>query len=267
MDRRGVEYLGVAGEADPPAAHSSNVVTLARIDRKAYLPTTRVRHQNGAGGHRSLGGPALNGALGCQTLRDRRRCRGRSIPGGLQLPTCRKRSASDRRENPRRLLLRESVRRNVGLGSQLFVIVGFVVLAGCHASMKLSAKQIDDLHRNCQEKIDKGSFSTRGSKNVGFLENRPAGTPVIIYGASWCKACDAAASYLTRRGIPFVEKDIEENAVARAGLDTALAGAGLGGTKSLPVIDIRGTVTVGFLPCVVDSAWSAPQRLRVSDQP
>lgn len=81
---------------------------------------------------------------------------------------------------------------------------------------------------------------------------------MIIYGASWCNACDAAASYLTRLGIPFVEKDVEEDAVARAGRDTALAGAGLGGAKSLPVIDIRGTITVGFFPCVVDSAWSAP---------
>ena len=66
---------------------------------------------------------------------------------------------------------------------------------------------------------------------------------MIIYGASWCEACDAAASYLTRRGIPFVEKDVEKASVGRAGLDTTLARAGLEGTKSLPVLDIRGTVT------------------------
>ena len=133
------------------------------------------------------------------------------------------------------------------------------VLPTCHLGLKLSAKEIDDLHRNCQEMIVNGSFSTRGSKDIGFLpEARPPGTPVIVYGASWCAACDAAASYLTRRGIPFVEKDVEEDAVAKASRDTMLAAAGLARTNSLPVIDVRGTVTVGFFPCVVDSAWAAP---------
>ncbi|MFO0678685.1 MAG: glutaredoxin family protein [Polyangiaceae bacterium] len=71
---------------------------------------------------------------------------------------------------------------------------------------------------------------------------RPA---IIIYGASWCGACHEAAAYLKRKGIPFVEKDIELDADAGREMRAKLSKAGLR-SGSIPVIDVRGTVMVGF---------------------
>jgi len=132
-----------------------------------------------------------------------------------------------------------------------------LVVAGCHST--LSESRMDDIHRECQRQIDAGSLKPQRSKDIGVLaERRPPGAPVIVYGASWCEACHVAARYLERRGIPFVERDIDEDPSASATLQASLAGAGLERTKSLPVLDIRGTITVGFFPCIVEAAWSAP---------
>lgn len=76
----------------------------------------------------------------------------------------------------------------------------------------------------------------------------PSAQPlVIIYGASWCGPCHQAKEYLTKRGIPFVEKDIEEDGSAQREMQAKLAKAGMRG-GSIPVIDVRGTLLVGFDP-------------------
>jgi glutaredoxin len=82
---------------------------------------------------------------------------------------------------------------------------------------------------------------------------RPA---VIVYGASWCGACHQAAAYLKRKGVAFVEKDIEEDANAAREMQAKLAHAGMHG-GSIPVLDVRGRVMVGFNPQEVDSALGA----------
>jgi glutaredoxin len=82
----------------------------------------------------------------------------------------------------------------------------------------------------------------------------PAARPaVIIYGASWCSACHDAMAYLKRKGIPFVEKDIEQDAKAAQEMRSKLARAGLR-SGSIPVLDVRGHVMVGFNPREVDAA-------------
>ncbi len=82
----------------------------------------------------------------------------------------------------------------------------------------------------------------------------PAGRPtVIIYGASWCGACHQAAAYLRQKGVAFVEKDIEEDPVAAREMKDKLAKNGLP-RGSIPVIDVRGKVMVGFSPESMDEA-------------
>ncbi len=76
---------------------------------------------------------------------------------------------------------------------------------------------------------------------------------VIIYGASWCGPCHQAAAYLKRRGIVFVEKDIEEDSAAAREMQTKLASAGMRG-GSIPVMDVRGKLLVGFDERAVDRA-------------
>jgi len=80
-----------------------------------------------------------------------------------------------------------------------------------------------------------------------------ARTTVIIYGAEWCGACHEAAAYLRKKGIPFVEKDIEKDPFAAKEMQAKLRSAGMR-TGSIPVIDVRGKVMVGFNPGSIDEA-------------
>jgi glutaredoxin len=76
---------------------------------------------------------------------------------------------------------------------------------------------------------------------------------VIIYGASWCGPCHQAADYLKRKGVPFVLKDIEEDSGAAREMNAKLSKAGLR-RGSIPVLDVRGKVIVGFNAHEVDDA-------------
>jgi glutaredoxin len=120
----------------------------------------------------------------------------------------------------------------------------------------MSASELSSIHGRCAEHIADGEFKLHASPSVGLGPRTPRGTPVVIYGASWCVACEDAAKYLKLEGIPFVERNIEDDAV-KAASDRALHAAGLEPSTSLPIIDIRGTVTIGFVPCVIDAAWAA----------
>jgi len=82
-----------------------------------------------------------------------------------------------------------------------------------------------------------------------------AARPVIIYGASWCGPCHQAAAYLKRRGVPFIEKDIEKDGSAAREMQAKLASAGMRG-GSIPVIDVRGKLLVGFDERAMDRALS-----------
>lgn len=76
---------------------------------------------------------------------------------------------------------------------------------------------------------------------------------VIVYGASWCGACHDAQAYLKKRGIPFVEKDIEADPNAAREMQTKLASVRKPG-GSIPVIDVGGHILVGFDPKSIDRA-------------
>jgi len=76
---------------------------------------------------------------------------------------------------------------------------------------------------------------------------------VIIYGADWCSACHDAAAYLTRKGIAYIEKNIETDQGAAREMQQKLAKNGLRG-GSIPVLDVKGKVMVGFNPRTVDEA-------------
>jgi glutaredoxin len=81
----------------------------------------------------------------------------------------------------------------------------------------------------------------------------PAGFTVIVYGASWCGACHQAVAYLKRRKVPVVEKDIEQDPAAESEMRAKLARAGVHG-GSIPVIDVKGKILVGFEPHALEAA-------------
>jgi len=83
---------------------------------------------------------------------------------------------------------------------------------------------------------------------------KPAGFTVIVYGASWCGACHQAVAYLKRRKVPVVEKDIEQDPAAENEMRTKLARAGVRSGGSIPVIDVKGKILVGFEPHALEAA-------------
>jgi glutaredoxin len=76
---------------------------------------------------------------------------------------------------------------------------------------------------------------------------------VVIYGAEWCSACHEAARYLRNKGIPYVDKDVEKDPDAAKEMQQKLAKNGLH-EGSIPVIDVRGKVMIGFNPAEIDAA-------------
>jgi len=68
---------------------------------------------------------------------------------------------------------------------------------------------------------------------------------VTVYGTSWCGYCKQAVAYFTEKGTPFVDKDIEKDAAAKAEMTTKCQAQGIT-PRGVPVIDVCGTIVVGF---------------------
>ena len=92
-----------------------------------------------------------------------------------------------------------------------------------------------------------------GTPGAGDVADRPA---VIIYGASWCGPCHQAAAYLKKKGVAFVEHDIEQDSASAHEMQAKLAQAGMHG-GSIPVLDVRGHILIGFDARAVDQALGA----------
>lgn len=80
---------------------------------------------------------------------------------------------------------------------------------------------------------------------VGLDPEHGPEASVILYSAPWCGFCRKAEAYLKSKRVSFVKRDIESNPAAAMELHRKLAAAGLRG-GGIPVLDIRGTLVVGF---------------------
>ncbi len=72
--------------------------------------------------------------------------------------------------------------------------------------------------------------------------------PIILYSASWCGVCKQARRYFENKGLPFVEKDIEQDEGAR---DEMLRHADeaqvpRGSISGVPVIWVKRRLLMGF---------------------
>lgn len=68
---------------------------------------------------------------------------------------------------------------------------------------------------------------------------------VILYATAWCGACKTARKYLTERGVPYVDKDIEQDQAAAQELLAKAKAAGVS-ASGVPVLDVGGTLVQGF---------------------
>ncbi|HSB46443.1 MAG TPA: glutaredoxin domain-containing protein [Candidatus Bilamarchaeum sp.] len=62
---------------------------------------------------------------------------------------------------------------------------------------------------------------------------------VIVYMADWCPWCHRAMDFLTANKIPFEARDVEQGNNAQESMKKS-------GQAGIPVIDIDGTIIVGF---------------------
>ncbi|MBI1856744.1 NrdH-redoxin [Candidatus Saccharibacteria bacterium] len=67
-----------------------------------------------------------------------------------------------------------------------------------------------------------------------------ADAPVTIYSAPWCAFCHATKQYFDSKKIPYTDKDIEKDPVA------ARESVQKSGQMGIPVVDIDGTIIIGF---------------------
>ncbi|MDR0956007.1 MAG: NrdH-redoxin [Candidatus Nomurabacteria bacterium] len=76
---------------------------------------------------------------------------------------------------------------------------------------------------------------------------------VVVYSTNWCAYCKMAKQYLTQKKVKFVEKNIEEDAAANTELMKKIGG----NFRGVPVLDIYGTIIVGFDRAKIDDAIKA----------
>lgn len=63
---------------------------------------------------------------------------------------------------------------------------------------------------------------------------------IIVYSATWCAYCHAVMAYFDKQGIKYEVRDIEKDKQASKEI------VDKSGQMGIPVIDIDGTIIVGF---------------------
>jgi glutaredoxin len=74
---------------------------------------------------------------------------------------------------------------------------------------------------------------------------------VVLYGTTWCGYCSKARAYLRRKGVDFVERDVEKEPGASAELAQKARRSGTV-VSGVPVIDVKGTLVLGFDEATLD---------------
>lgn len=106
---------------------------------------------------------------------------------------------------------------------------------------KASLTSIAALERQIAEATAKAKSGGGG----GFTRPSGASAGVTVYTTSWCGYCKKTKEFLQKRGVDFVEKDIEKDPDAAQELSQKAAAAGVR-VGGVPVTDVRGKLIVGF---------------------
>ncbi len=73
-------------------------------------------------------------------------------------------------------------------------------------------------------------------------------TKVTVYSADWCAFCHAAKEYLDKIGVKYTDKNVEQDVTfAHEAVEKS-------NQTGIPVIDIDGTIIVGFDRQKIDAA-------------
>jgi glutaredoxin len=77
------------------------------------------------------------------------------------------------------------------------------------------------------------------------VRSQAAGSQVIVYGTSWCGWCRKAREFFAGRHVPYIEKDIEADALANSEVKEKCARAGMS-SRGVPIVDVYGTIIHGY---------------------
>lgn len=71
---------------------------------------------------------------------------------------------------------------------------------------------------------------------------------VIVYSATWCAFCHAAKEYLDKLGVKYEDRDVESDPqYAQEAMQKS-------SQTGIPVLDVKGTIIVGFDRPKIDAA-------------
>ena len=74
---------------------------------------------------------------------------------------------------------------------------------------------------------------------------------VVVYSADWCAFCHAAKKYFDKIGVKYEDRNVEKDvAFAHEAVEKS-------GQMGIPVIDIDGTIIIGFDRPRIDTALKA----------
>ena len=79
---------------------------------------------------------------------------------------------------------------------------------------------------------------------------------VTVYSADWCAFCHAAKRYLESKGVDFSVKDVEHD------IANANEAVQKSGQMGIPVLDIDGTIIIGFDRPRIDAVLREKQLVR-----
>lgn len=74
---------------------------------------------------------------------------------------------------------------------------------------------------------------------------------ITVYSATWCAFCHAAKDYFDSKGVKYTDKDVEAD--PKAGMEAVEKSQ----QRGIPVIDIDGTIIIGFDRPKIDAALAA----------
>ncbi|MCX7807841.1 MAG: glutaredoxin family protein [Deltaproteobacteria bacterium] len=127
-----------------------------------------------------------------------------------------------------------------------------IFVADLRAPLPDGHYKIQLMERKAFEALAEAARSKKATPAAGSSSSSQS-SEIVLFGASWCKACQQAEAYLRSRGVPFVKRDVDSDPSAQAEMLRRARAAGLAG-GSIPLIDIRGKVIQGFNPQAIEKA-------------
>ncbi|MEW5738197.1 MAG: glutaredoxin domain-containing protein [Myxococcota bacterium] len=133
-------------------------------------------------------------------------------------------------------------------------------LTGADASQAkaLKAKAVKELaekraSRSAVASLERQLAKAAEQRTGGFNAPIPASSDVVLYATSWCGYCRKAREYFNKKGVKYVERDIEKDEGAAQELAAKASAAGVR-PQGVPVIDVRGKLILGFDRAALDDA-------------